>query len=288
MEFQDLILSFAGYLARILPRASILALYRYEPIAKLIREGLNQAAPEGLSEVMIAAGGNKGMLMLLDLQSEKDYWLGTYEPELQDVVLDLVDPGQIVYDVGANIGFITLLIAKMIDSKGHVYAFEPFPANVDRLMNNIELNGLEGSVSVVNVAVQDRTGKTEFLIGPSTGMGKVAGSAGRSGEDYGESIQVDGISIDDFIDVNVNPSPDIIKLVIEGGEVLALSGMVKLLEKHRPILLIELHGNVAAKASWEILNQKQYRICEMNIDYPPVEKAEDLDWKSYIVAFPNG
>jgi hypothetical protein len=124
MGFQDLILSFAGYLAQILPRTSKRALYRYEPVAKLIREGLNQAAPEGISEVRIAAGGNKGKLMLLDLKSEKDYWLGTFEPELQDAILDLVNPGQIIYDIGANIGFITLLFANRIGSKGHIFAFE--------------------------------------------------------------------------------------------------------------------------------------------------------------------
>jgi FkbM family methyltransferase len=287
MGFQDLILSFAGYLAQILPRTSKRALYRYEPVAKLIREGLNQAAPEGISEVRIAAGGNKGKLMLLDLKSEKDYWLGTFEPELQDAILDLVNPGQIIYDIGANIGFITLLFANRIGSKGHIFAFEALLTNVDRLKNNIKINNLGDSVTVVQAAVQDRAGKTEFLIGPSTGMGKVAGSAGRSGVKYDSSILVDGLSIDDFIEVAGNPSPDIVKIDVEGGEVLALPGMVKLLQKHRPILLIELHGNKAAQVTWELLNQKQYRICKMEIDYPPVEKIQDLNWKSYIAAFPN-
>lgn len=287
MGYQDLILSFASYLARILPRASKRALYRYEPIAKLIREGLNQAAPVGLYEVKIAAGGNEGMQMFLDLKSEKDYWLGTYEPELQDVVLDLVNSGQTVYDIGANIGYFTLLFAKRVGSKGHVFAFEALPTNVDRLKNNIGINGFEDSVTVVHAAVQDRSGKSEFLIGPSTGMGKVAGSGGRSRVEYEESIHIDGIAIDDFIDVFGNPSPDIVKIDIEGGEILALPGMDKLLLGRRPILLVELHGFEAAQVTWDFLVQKHYRMCTMELDYPPVENIQDLNWKSYIVAFPN-
>ncbi|MBE9475156.1 MAG: FkbM family methyltransferase [Chloroflexi bacterium] len=248
---------------------------------------MNRAAPEGLSEVTIAAGENVGIHMLLDLKKEKDYWLGTYEPELQAVISDLVKPGQIVYDIGANIGFITLLFTKRIGDQGHVYAFEALPANVSRLIHNIELNALEEWVTIIQAAVQDQSGQAEFLVAPSTGMGKVNGSAGRASVDYEESIQVEGISIDGFIEDTRNLLPDILKIDIEGGEVLALPGMVKLLHAHRPILLIELHGIEAAQVTWDHLKQENYRICRMEPEYPQVDKVQDLNWKSYLVAFPN-
>ena len=287
MRARNLILSLAGFLAQVLPQSSKRALYRNKPLANLIRSRLNRAAPEGLSEVTIAAGDNKGMHMLLDLKVEKDYWLGTYEPELQAAISDLVKPGQIVYDIGANIGFITLLITKRIGSQGHVYAFEALPANVIRLIQNIELNDVEKLVTVIQAAVQDQSGDAEFLIAPSTGMGKVDGSAGRDSVDYEEAIQAEGISIDDFIEDTGNLLPDIVKIDIEGGEVLALPGMVKLLHAHHPILLIELHGNQAAQVTWDQLVQENYRICRMEPEYPRVNKIQDLDWKSYLVAFPN-
>ena len=287
MRARNLILSFAGFLAQVLPQSSKRALYRNKPIANLIRKGLNRAAPEGLSEVTIAAGENVGIHMLLDLKKEKDYWLGTYEPELQAVISDLVKPGQIVYDIGANIGFITLLFTKRIGDQGHVYAFEALPANVSRLIHNIELNALEEWVTIIQAAVQDQSGQAEFLVAPSTGMGKVNGSAGRASVDYEESIQVEGISIDGFIEDTRNLLPDILKIDIEGGEVLALPGMVKLLHAHRPILLIELHGIEAAQVTWDHLKQENYRICRMEPEYPQVDKVQDLDWKSYLVAFPN-
>ena len=287
MRARNLILSFAGFLAQVLPHSSKRALYRNKPIANLIRKGLNRAAPEGLSEVTIAAGENVGIHMLLDLKKEKDYWLGTYEPELQAVISDLVKPGQIVYDIGANIGFITLLFTKRIGDQGHVYAFEALPANVSRLIHNIELNALEEWVTIIQAAVQDQSGQAEFLVAPSTGMGKVNGSAGRASVDYEESIQVEGISIDGFIEDTRNLLPDILKIDIEGGEVLALPGMVKLLHAHRPILLIELHGIEAAQVTWDHLKQENYRICRMEPEYPQVDKVQDLNWKSYLVAFPN-
>jgi recombinational DNA repair protein RecR len=74
---------------------------------------------------------------------------------------------------------------------------------------------------------------------------------------------------------------------IEGGEVLALPGMVNLLREHRPIILVELHGHQAARVTWDLLNQAHYKICRMASGYPKVNDLQELDWKSYLAAFPN-
>jgi FkbM family methyltransferase len=287
MTPKDLVLSFAGYVAQILPQSVIRALYRNPLLSKLIRESLNRAAPDGLSEVKVAAGSAEGMLMLLDLKTEKDYWLGTYEPELQGAIINLVNPGDIIYDIGANIGFMTLLFANRTGPLGHVYAFEALPLNTDRLSQNITINGFQDRVTIIQAAVLNQSGDTEFLIGPSTGMGKVTGSAGRSSLEYQEAIQVKGLSIDDFVGNSGNPLPNIIKIDIEGGEILALPGMVNLLSDHRPVLMVELHGHEAARVAWDLLTQEQYRICRMAPNYPQINQVQDLDWKSYLVAFPN-
>ena len=73
---------------------------------------------------------------------------------------------------------------------------------------------------------------------------------------------------------------------IEGGEVLALRGMARLLSEARPLLLIELHGPGSARSAWETLTAAGYRILRMQPGYPPVPSLEDLDWKAYIVAEP--
>lgn len=125
---RKILLSLAACAARILPRPLKQAIYNFNPLARFIRRGLNKAAPSGLTEVQVAAGGLAGFTLLLDMQTEKDYWLGTYEPDLQSALGELVAPGSVVYDVGANIGHISLLLARAAKEGGRVFAFEALPA----------------------------------------------------------------------------------------------------------------------------------------------------------------
>src|SRR5512137_1210008 len=106
------ILSVTSLAARILPNPVKQAIYKFKPLAAFIRSGLNRAAPTGLTQVKIAAGDLAGYTIELDMQVDKDLWLGTYEPELQAALRELVQPGVVIYDVGANIGYVSLLLAK--------------------------------------------------------------------------------------------------------------------------------------------------------------------------------
>jgi FkbM family methyltransferase len=225
--------------------------------------------------------------MILDLQSEKDYWLGTYEPELQDAIREWLKPDMVVFDVGANIGYFTLVMTLATGQTGHVFAFEALPANIKRLNENIALNNFIDQVTVLEYAVIDEPGKTYFWIGPSDDMGKAEGSAGRDEIAYLESIQVDGISLDWFVFGLNNPAPDLIKIDIEGGEILALPGMKRLLIETQPIILIELHGPQSARVTWETLTKSGYEIRRMEKGYPPVRRIDELDWKSYLIAIPG-
>lgn len=280
------LLTFASSTARILPSPVKRAVYRIKPLANLIRQGLNRAAPQGLTQVEVAAGSLAGVRLALDLQREKDYWLGTYEPELQAVVADLLQPGIVAYDVGANIGYITLLLARTVGENGQVYAFEALPANLERLQTNLELSGFGSRVTLVPGAVVDRAGPVHFLVGPSGGMGKAEGSAGRQNIAYPETITVPGLSLDDFIYQDNHPAPQVVKMDIEGGEVMALPGMRRILKEIRPLVLLELHGPEAARIAWDCLTSSGYQICQMKPGYPGVSSLEALDWKAYILAMP--
>lgn len=280
------LLSFAAFVARITPLPVKRALYRFPRLASLIRGGLNRAAPAGATEVVIAAGDLRGDRMSLNLQEEKDYWLGTYEPELQAAIAGLVQSGMVAYDVGANIGYITLLLARAVGDTGHAFAFEALPENVERLRRNIALNALEPVVTVVPAAVCEASHPVNFLVGPSDDMGKAEGSAGRQGVAYSTAITVPGLSLDDFVYAQGNPAPQVIKMDIEGGEVLALPGMRRLLLEARPIILLELHGPEAGQAAWECLTSAGYQICQMEPGFPEVPGLEVLDWKAYLVALP--
>ncbi len=278
-------LSFAALTSRFLPASLKRGIYRNKPLARFVRKTLNRAAPTGFTEVEIAAGGASGMKMQLDLQLEKDYWLGTYELDLQKAVDDLVQPGWVAFDVGANIGFVSLLLAKILGESGKIFSFEALPDNLERLRTHVEINGLGERVNVILGAVSASSETVRFFVGPSGAMGKAEGSAGRS-EGHRETLIVPGISLDDFVYREGNPPPQVIKMDIEGGEVLALQGMPHLLAEARPLILLELHGPEAARVAWDTLIGAGYQICRMQREYPRVNSWDDLDWKAYLVAMP--
>jgi len=281
-----LIVSLAKFSAGVFPTSVKRTIYRIKPLARLIRDELNRSVPEGPRVVNIAAGELAGSAMVLDLQTEKDYWLGTYEPDLQIAIREFVKPGMTIFDIGANIGYITLLLADAAGAKGHVFAFEALPENVKRLQENITINNFDNRVTIISAAVADRSVKMRFLIGPSGGMGKLQGSAGRREVDYPDCIEVPGISLDDFVSADKQPFPDVIKIDIEGGEILALKGMHRMLDQRQPLLLVEIHGPEAARITWETLTSFGYKICQMKPGYPQVYNLDDLDWKAYIVGLP--
>lgn len=282
---QNFLLNFAAFAARILPNSFKQAIYKFKPLARLIRGGLNRAAPTGLVEVKVAAGDLAGYTILLDMQVDKDYWLGTYEPELQAALRQLIPAGAVIFDVGANIGYVSLLLAKAAGETGKVFAFEALPSNVEQLRRNVALNAMDARVSVIDRAVTQATGPVRFLVHASGGMGKVAGSAGR--DDRVESeITVPGISLDGFVYGEGNPPPQVVKMDIEGGEVLALPGMRRVLTEARPLMLMELHGPESCRAAWETLTAAGYEIFWMRPGYPVISSLEELGWKAYIVAKP--
>lgn len=280
---RNLVLHAAAWLARLLPPPWIQAIYKLGPLARGIRRVLNRAAPGGLTCVTIAAGDLAGYTLALDLHNEKDYWLGTYEPELQSALRVFVRPGMIAYDVGANIGYVSLLLARRVGPEGKVYAFEALPENLDRLRQNIALNHLSERITVVGGAVAEKSGSLRFLVHASGGMGKAEGSAGRA-EQYRASIQVKSFALDELVYEEGYPAPHVVKMDIEGGEVLALPGMERILRNVGPVLLLELHGPEAAQQAWDLLSSAGYRLFSMQRGFPRVISPSALPWKAYVIA----
>lgn len=280
--------SLISFTARILPMPLKQLVYRLGPITSTIRRGLNTAVPQEVIPVTIASGALSGFRMALDLKSEKTYWLGTYEPQLQVAIRDFVRPGMQVYDVGANIGYITLLFGRFVGKSGRVYAFEALPTNITRLSMNVDLNNMNEQVKIISSAVIDQSREVNFYLGPSDEMGKAEGSAGRFLDKNAERIVIPGISLDDFVYKQGNPAPQIVKMDIEGGEVLALPGMKDLLVKQQPLLFLECHGYRAIGICWELLTEVRYSVGKLQAKYPRVTNPGDLSRKEYLVAFPPG
>lgn len=277
-----ILLRLAAWSAAQLPIWLKRALYQLGPVTRYLRQLLNRAAPQGVRVVEVAGGPLRGARLGLDLKSEKDHWLGTYEPVVQAAIERLVRPGQVAYDIGANIGYTTLLLAEAVRPGGRVVAFEPLPANFERLTENLALNPHGEWVEAVHAAVGEQEGQAQFLVHSSAAMGKLSGSSGRDIK-YEREITVGIVTIDDFVLTRGSRAPDLVKVDVEGGERAVLAGMQEVLRRHRPTVLLELHGEQAARDCFEILNQAGYR---MRLLEPEREIAdpEDLPWKALLQA----
>ncbi len=173
-------------------------------------------------------------------------WLGSYEWETQKRIAQEVRRGSVFFDVGANVGFYSLLAALRVGA-GRVYAFEPLPANIDFLRQHLEINRIR-NVEVLEVAISDQPGRADFVSETTRAMGKL---------EEGGSLSVEVSTLDHLIaEARVAP-PDCIKMDIEGGEFRALLGATQCFRERRPKLFLATHGKAVHDdccrllASWE-------------------------------------
>jgi FkbM family methyltransferase len=247
--------------------------YRLGPLTRWLRRTVNRAVPEGVHPVRVAAGDLRGKWLLLDLQVDKDLWLGAYEPEVAQAIRRFVRPGSTAYDLGANVGYTSLLLADAVGASGQVVAFEPLPRNVERLRRGIGLNHLEDRITVVAAAVGAAAGRSAFRVHPSGAMGRLDAGAGREGG-FVDEIVVDVVALDDFIYRQGHRPPQVVKLDLEGGEGQALAGMRRLLREQPPCLLIEIHGPQAAEEVVQELAAACYRLHRMESGYAEIDAIQ--------------
>lgn len=190
-------------------------------------------------DVLVRHGANAG-LRLNPAGSFAGYALGTTEPQLQAALVAELRPGATFYDLGANVGFFTLLAARRVGPRGRVYAFEPLPENLAGLRHNIDLNGF-GNVEVLPAAVSDADGEAELEVHGhqvTARIGTPEVPATGSGQ---RTTTVATVTLDHLVSTGVR-APDVVKIDIEGAEVAAIRGARRTLREHRPVLLCALHG----------------------------------------------
>lgn len=159
-------------------------------------------------------------------------WLGGYEADKQSAFADAIKPGAVVYDIGANVGFYTLLSATLAGPNGKVYAFEPLPRNLGLLRRHVALNSL-GTVEVIAAAVSDREGEATFDDSAPTAMGSLSERG---------SLKVRTVAIDELVAQGRLKPPDVVKIDVEGAEGHVLAGASKTLAAHLPTLFLATHG----------------------------------------------
>jgi len=182
----------------------------------------------------------EGIFMELDLTDRLQvgiHYLGEHESKESDFILSSLPPGGVFVDVGANIGWHTLKAARHLGDGGKIYAFEPSPPNVVRLRRNLELNGIT-NVVVEEVALSDKE-ETVQMASSRTRSGN-ATMADR--EAPTQSFEVTCIRLDDYARKHSLRGMDVVKIDVEGAELLVLRGMNGILRgPHPPVLLCEVN-----------------------------------------------
>ena len=154
------------------------------------------------------------------------------EPVVTRLFEEEIRRGQTVLDIGANIGYFTLLLARGVGPGGRVYAFEPDTTNFELLRRNVALNGYANVVPVPRAVWHETTTLRLYLSEDNAGDHRVFDS----GEER-RAISIEAVSIDDYF----GPSPPevhAIKMDIQGAEQHALDGMSRLLAKNRQLLFV--------------------------------------------------
>jgi FkbM family methyltransferase len=236
-------------------------LYRHPRVLGPLARGLKRMVPaDAVTTVTIPHGPLAGMKLAVDRQTPNYYWLDpTYEADVTTALSNLVRPGMTVADVGAHIGYDTLLLARLVGDAGRVIAFEPDPANLARLRRNCEINGLT-RVTVDGRAVCDRPGAVQLAARGETTSHLVEATPTTIANDSGskpEVLTVDGVTLDDLF---ADQPLGFVKIDVEDAEVMVLRGASRVLATQRPPMIIEVHTPESLAGCVGILSAAGYQL----------------------------
>jgi len=215
--------------------------------------------PNRMKIVGVKWGIAKGMRMSLNLRYERHYFLGIHELGVQRTLAKFVRPGMNAYNLGAHIGFFALALINLVKSGGEILAFEPHPQVRERLVNNIFLNGLKGRVRVEDCAIGDFDGPTNFSLGFSDTQGRFEDLSAAKPE---SSIRVNCRRLDTYVEKD-GPPPDFILMDVEHAEGRVFRGMARILERYRPVILVEMHGPDSIRDAWIELGKHDYLLASI-------------------------
>ena len=191
-------------------------------------------------------------------------WLGSYEYHKQRALQHELKIGDVVYDIGANVGFYSLLASALVGETGHVYSFEPFPDNLRDLDRHLELNHV-GNCTVIDAAVSSVDGEAIFDPSEDRCMGHLAASG---------SLRVRTVTLDGLVSRKQIRPPNLMKIDIEGAEFECLQGASNVIREFHPIIFLATHGPEVHSACIQLLAKWNYRLT--SLDGKLVESADEL------------
>jgi FkbM family methyltransferase len=204
------------------------------------------------------------------------YLVGTAEPHLQRVIKDYVAAGDTVYDIGANIGYVTLSLAKRVGSEGRVVAFEPVPRNVDLLRKSIEINGLK-NVQIFDLAASDNSGQTVIRLHRNW---STASLVWHQHDPAVTELVIRTVAIDELFEAGKLGHPRFVKIDVEGAEGFVVRGMRRTIASSQPVLFVEC-SDVGRETTWQVLRGMGYR-CQSAITRKWLNEFEEYRHSDFL------
>jgi len=209
---------------------------KYSILMKLYFPYLAPTSPT--KEVVTLHDGIRMELVLNEYVQSQLYLFGAFEPATVKVLKRLVKSGDTVLDIGANVGYISLVLAKCVGNSGKVFSFEPDSKNFASLKRNLALNA-DCNIEPIAKAVSDSHqpirlyhAKFDFNAG--------AHSMLPSEKHSSDFVEIEATTIDEFVTSHGLKKIDVIKIDIEGAEMKAFNGMTETLRNSRPLIVCEL------------------------------------------------
>lgn len=202
--------------------------------------------------------------------SNPAYQSGHNELPVQNALAHYTKKGDVFYDIGANVGFFTVIGARLVGSKGSVFAFEPLQANIKYIKKNIAVNKFQ-NVKVIEKAVSNYSGWGKLNVAAFSGGSALSTAA--VPPDFVETIDVEMVMIDDLVLHHEMPPPSIIKIDVEGAELEVLAGMKKTISTCFPVVIYEVDDGDKGRLQQKIKECKaffkkfKYRIISLEDSY---------------------
>jgi len=185
------------------------------------------------------------------------YLFGVADIPLQRAIREYVSHGDTVYDIGANIGYVSLLLAKQVGSQGQVVAFEPVPQIFELLQRNVELNTL-GNITTLSVAASNESGEAAIRVPVSSSMSSLVW---HRNDPSAIELRIKTTAIDELIKAGDLPLPAFVKIDVEGAEGLVLEGMRNTIANRKPVLFLEC-SDIGRQTTWPLLRNLGYQ-CQL-------------------------
>jgi FkbM family methyltransferase len=196
-------------------------------------------------------------------------WLGSYELDKQQLFTRHCKAGMVVLDIGANVGFYTLLASHLVGPTGQVVAFEPVPRNLHYLREHVRINALSNT-RVYPVAVGETAGEITFDDSTGSATGRIS-AQGR--------LKVPLVTVDDLVGKGEVPPPDLMKIDVEGAEAMVLKGAARTIATaaargRRPIIFLATHGPAVHAECLTLLRGLGYSVAPT--DHRDVDTTDEL------------